>query len=50
MKPSADGLIPATGFLENAMATQPKFNDTTAPDGEWTAYSGKGNLKAVPWC
>ncbi|KAK1760870.1 asparaginase-domain-containing protein [Echria macrotheca] len=27
MQPSADGLVPMTGFLENAMAHRPSFND-----------------------
>ncbi|KAK4185009.1 asparaginase-domain-containing protein [Podospora australis] len=44
MKPSEDGLIPATGFLENAMATQPKFNDRTAPDATIHAYKNGEKL------
>lgn len=35
MQPSADGLVPMTGFLENAMAPRPSFNDHTAPNGKW---------------
>lgn len=31
MQPSADGLVPMTGFLENAMAPRPTFNDASAP-------------------
>jgi len=38
MQPSADGLVPMTGFLENAMAPRPSFNDTTAPKVQLTAY------------
>lgn len=33
MQPSADGLVPMTGFLKNAMAPRPSFNDPTAPNG-----------------
>ena len=38
MQPSADGLVPMTGFLENAMAPRPSFNDTTAPKGRFNIY------------
>ncbi|KAH8888703.1 asparaginase [Thozetella sp. PMI_491] len=31
MQPSPDGLIPMTGFLQNAMAPRPSFNDASAP-------------------
>lgn len=31
MQPSADGLVPMTGFLENAMACRPSFNDASSP-------------------
>ncbi|KAK4138655.1 asparaginase-domain-containing protein [Trichocladium antarcticum] len=31
MQPSADGLVPMTGFLENAMAPRPSFNDHSGP-------------------
>ncbi|KAF3770987.1 asparaginase-domain-containing protein [Cryphonectria parasitica EP155] len=31
MQPSPDGLVPATGFLESAMAPRPSFNDSSAP-------------------
>lgn len=31
MQPSADGLVPMTGFLENAMAPRPSFNDASTP-------------------
>ena len=27
MQPSVDGLVPVDGFLENAMAPRPSFND-----------------------
>jgi hypothetical protein len=33
MQPSADGLVPMTGFLESAMAPRPSFNDNSAPPG-----------------
>lgn len=33
MQPSADGLVPMTGFLENAMAPRPSFNDNSTPSG-----------------
>ena len=33
MQPSADGLVPMTGFLENAMAPRPSFNDNSSPTG-----------------
>ena len=29
MQPSASGLVPVEGFLENAMANQPSFNDAS---------------------
>ncbi|KAJ4302173.1 hypothetical protein N0V88_002309 [Collariella sp. IMI 366227] len=35
MQPSDDGLVPMTGFLENAMAPRPSFNDHSTPSG-WT--------------
>lgn len=31
MQPSAAGLVPMTGFLENAMAPRPSFNDASSP-------------------
>lgn len=31
MQPSADGLVPMTGFLEKAMAPRPTFNDASPP-------------------
>jgi 60kDa lysophospholipase len=31
MQPSPDGLVPMTGFLDNAMAHRPSFNDKSAP-------------------
>lgn len=31
MQPSPDGLVPVTGFLKNAMAPRPSFNDASAP-------------------
>lgn len=31
MQPSEDGLVPMTGFLKNAMAPRPSFNDASAP-------------------
>jgi lysophospholipase len=34
MQPSADGLVPMTGFLENAMAPRPSFNDNSTPPGK----------------
>lgn len=36
MQPSVDGLVPMTGFLENAMAPRPSFNDGSTPPGEAT--------------
>lgn len=33
MQPSDDGLVPMTGFLKNAMAPRPSFNDHSAPSG-----------------
>jgi L-asparaginase/Glu-tRNA(Gln) amidotransferase subunit D len=41
MQPSADGLVPMTGFLENAMAPRPSFNDNSVPAGEFTSPSGE---------
>ncbi|TPX10931.1 uncharacterized protein E0L32_008137 [Thyridium curvatum] len=38
MQPSADGLIPMTGFLKNAMAPRPSFNDSSSPPVELVAY------------
>ena len=34
MQPSIDGLVPMTGFLENAMAPRPSFNDASSPRGK----------------
>jgi len=31
MRPSADGLVPARGFLEEGMAPRPSFNDGSKP-------------------
>jgi lysophospholipase len=36
MQPSTDGLVPMTGFLENAMAPRPSFNDHSNPPGKPT--------------
>jgi lysophospholipase len=42
MQPSVDGLVPMTGFLENAMATRPSFNDHSTPSGmPGQAHGGK---------
>jgi len=38
MQPSPDGLIPMTGFLDNAMAHRPSFNDRSAPSVNIPAY------------
>lgn len=38
MQPSADGLVPMTGFLQNAMAPRPSFNDASAPAVQLQAY------------
>ncbi|KAK3359732.1 asparaginase-domain-containing protein [Lasiosphaeria hispida] len=38
MQPSADGLVPMTGFLENAMAPRPSFNDSSAPAVKINAF------------
>ncbi|KAH6641497.1 asparaginase-domain-containing protein [Chaetomium tenue] len=38
MQPSADGLVPMTGFLENAMAPRPSFNDNSSPSVKIHAY------------
>ncbi|KAK4453202.1 asparaginase-domain-containing protein [Podospora aff. communis PSN243] len=38
MQPSPDGLIPMTGFLDNAMAHRPSFNDKSAPSVKIHAY------------
>jgi len=38
MQPSADGLVPMTGFLKNAMAPRPSFNDNSAPSGKLECY------------
>ncbi|KAM7208746.1 asparaginase domain containing protein [Naviculisporaceae sp. PSN 640] len=38
MQPSADGLIPMTGFLQNAMAPRPSFNDYSTPSVKLQAY------------
>ncbi|KAK4044780.1 asparaginase-domain-containing protein [Parachaetomium inaequale] len=38
MQPSVDGLVPMTGFLENAMAPRPSFNDNSAPSVKIHAY------------
>jgi lysophospholipase len=35
MQPSQDGLVPMTGFLENAMAPRPSFNDGSTHEGRW---------------
>lgn len=34
MQPSADGMVPMTGFLEHAMAPRPSFNDNSTPQGQ----------------
>ncbi|KXX72959.1 60 kDa lysophospholipase [Madurella mycetomatis] len=38
MQPSVDGLVPMTGFLENAMAPRPSFNDGSTPSVKIHAY------------
>ncbi|KAB5563272.1 asparaginase-domain-containing protein [Coniochaeta sp. 2T2.1] len=38
MQPSVDGLVPVNGFLENAMAPRPSFNDHTSPSVKLRAY------------
>jgi len=38
MQPSADGLVPMTGFLESAMAPRPSFNDMSNPRVSLRAY------------
>ncbi|KAK5656288.1 hypothetical protein OQA88_4668 [Cercophora sp. LCS_1] len=44
MQPSADGLVPMTGFLENAMAPRPSFNDSSAPTIQIPAYKSGTKL------
>ncbi|KAK3350946.1 asparaginase-domain-containing protein [Neurospora tetraspora] len=44
MQPSADGLVPMTGFLKNAMAPRPSFNDPTAPNVQLRAYKNGAKL------
>jgi lysophospholipase len=39
MQPSVDGLVPMTGFLENAMAPRPSFNDNSTPSGTSTSLT-----------
>ncbi|KAF2768066.1 lysophospholipase [Teratosphaeria nubilosa] len=39
MRPSPDGLIPATDFLDSGMRPRPQFNDGSDP-GSLAAYSG----------
>ncbi|KAK3327196.1 asparaginase-domain-containing protein [Cercophora scortea] len=49
MQPSADGLIPMTGFLELAMAPRPSFNDSSTPAVNLHAYKNgvKVNLDSL---
>ncbi|KAK0673997.1 putative L-asparaginase [Cercophora samala] len=48
MQPSADGLVPMSGFLELAMAPRPSFNDNTAPLINITAYTKEGHKLTLP--
>jgi 60kDa lysophospholipase len=43
MQPSKDGLVPMTGFLNNAMAPRPTFNDGSPPV-QLHAYKGGEKL------
>lgn len=36
MQPTADGLKPIGGFLKNAMAPRPSFNDKSSPSGRFS--------------
>ncbi|KAF1814035.1 asparaginase-domain-containing protein [Eremomyces bilateralis CBS 781.70] len=47
MKPSADGLVPATGFLKTGLAPQPSFNDGSYPEPLEIAVDDAGTRKAV---
>jgi hypothetical protein len=38
MQPTPDGLQPIGGFLENAMATRPSFNDLSTPQGKYHIF------------
>ncbi len=38
MRSSPEGLVPATGFLEQAMAPRPSFNDGTKPGECWSFF------------
>lgn len=42
MQPSPDGLVPMTGFLKNAMAPRPSFNDHSAPEVKIGAFTKDG--------
>ncbi|GAB1314942.1 hypothetical protein MFIFM68171_05152 [Madurella fahalii] len=44
MQPSVDGLVPMTGFLENAMAPRPSFNDNSTPSVKIHAYKNGAKL------
>lgn len=45
MRPSPDGLQPIGGFLENAMAPRPCFNDGSSPKGKsWFRFSFEKTL------
>ena len=43
MQPSPDGLVPMTGFLQNAMAPRPSFNDASSP-GKCSWFKGTSLL------
>ncbi|KAF4837987.1 60 kDa lysophospholipase [Colletotrichum tropicale] len=45
MQPTADGLKPIGGFLKNAMAPRPSFNDKSSPSVQLEAY--KNGQKVV---
>ncbi|KAK4230448.1 asparaginase-domain-containing protein [Podospora fimiseda] len=45
MQDSPDGLVPMTGFLENAMAPRPSFNDSSARRVKIPAYRNKVKIE-----
>lgn len=47
MRRSADGFIPAKGFLQQGLAPRPTFNDGTYPEPLEIAIDDTGRLKAV---
>jgi len=47
MKPSPEGLVPARGFLDEALRTRPSFNDGSNPGEPFLSFDHEKLLSRI---